>query len=109
MAQDVAFDRADGILNSGLNNLMLRFEETQPDFFRDYTNVRLIIDRPGGHGNGSPPTPPAPRRGNNNRVASSLWLDPIRPQAERYNAKRSPATEAVFFAHGSNNPFSRVS
>ena len=53
-------DRADGILNNGLDNLMLRFEETQPDFFRDYTNARIIIDRPGGHGNSNPPTPPTP-------------------------------------------------
>lgn len=59
-AQDTAFDRADGILNNGLDNLMLKFEDSQPDFFRDYTNARLIIDRPGGHGNGNPPTPPTP-------------------------------------------------
>ena len=58
MAQDAVFDHADGILNNGLGNLLLRFEETQSDFFRDYTNARLIIDRPGGQGNGTTPTPP---------------------------------------------------
>ena len=56
---DEAFDRADGIVNNGLDNLMLQFEDTHPDFFRDYTNARIIIDRPGGHGNGGTP-PPAP-------------------------------------------------
>ena len=59
-AMDAAFDRADGILNNGLDNLMLKFEETQPEFFRDYTNARIIIDRPGGHGNGGGTTPPGP-------------------------------------------------
>jgi hypothetical protein len=62
-AMDATFDRADGILNNGLDNLMLKFEDTNPDFFRDYTNARIIIDRPGGHGNGNPPpTPPAPAK-----------------------------------------------
>ena len=59
-AIDVALDKIDGILNNGLDNLMLKFEDTNPDFFRDYTNARIIIDRPGGHSNGNtpPPTPP---------------------------------------------------
>ena len=59
-AIDAALDRLDGILNNGLDNLMLKYEDTHPDFFNDYTNARIIIDRPGGHGNGTPPTPPAP-------------------------------------------------
>jgi inorganic pyrophosphatase len=57
-AMDAALDRIDGILNNGLDNLMLKFEDTQPDFYRDYTNARIIIDRPGGHSNGDSPTPP---------------------------------------------------
>jgi hypothetical protein len=59
-AMDASCGRADGILNNGLDNLMLKFEDTQPDFFRDYTNARIIIDRPGGHGSNPPPTPPTP-------------------------------------------------
>lgn len=57
-AIDASLDRIDGILNNGLDNLMLKFEDTNPDFFNDYTNARIIIDRPGGHGNGDNPTPP---------------------------------------------------
>ncbi len=57
-AIDAALDRIDGILNNGLDNLMLQYEDTHPDFYRDYTNARIIIDRPGGHGNGNNPTPP---------------------------------------------------
>ena len=58
-AMDAAFDKIDGILNNGIDNLTLKYEDTNPDFFRDYTNARIIIDRPGGHGNGgTPPTPP---------------------------------------------------
>ena len=57
-AIDASLDRIDGILNNGLDNLMLKFEDTNPDFFNDYTNARIIIDRPGGHGNGGSPTPP---------------------------------------------------
>jgi hypothetical protein len=63
-ALDAAFDKADGILNNSLDNLMLRFEDTQPEFFRDYMNARQIIDLRGGHGNGQKPTPaptPAPQ------------------------------------------------
>lgn len=59
-AIDVALDKIDGILNNGIDNLLLKFEDTQPAFFRDYTNARIIIDRPGGHGNGENPTPPEP-------------------------------------------------
>jgi len=63
-ASDAAFDRADGILNNGIDKLMLKYEDTNPDFFRDYTNARIIIDRPGGRGNGNgnnpPPSPPPP-------------------------------------------------
>jgi hypothetical protein len=57
-ALDASLDRIDGILNNGLDNLMLKFEDTNPDFYNDYTNARIIIDRPGGHGNGDDPTPP---------------------------------------------------
>jgi hypothetical protein len=57
---EASFDGADGILNNRLDNLMLKFEDTQPDFFRDYTNARIIIDRRGGHGGNPPPTPPTP-------------------------------------------------
>ena len=59
-AIDASLDRIDGILNNGLDNLMLKFEDTNPDFYNDYTNARIIIDHPGGHGNGGNPTPPAP-------------------------------------------------
>jgi hypothetical protein len=57
-AIDAALDRLDGILNHGLDNLMLKYENLNPDFYRDYTNARIVIDRPGGHGNGRNPTPP---------------------------------------------------
>ena len=57
-AIDTALDRIDGVLNNGLDNLMLKYEDTNPDFYRDYTNARIIIDRPGGHSNGNEPTPP---------------------------------------------------
>ena len=56
-AIDAALDRIEGILNNGMDNLMLKFEDTNPDFYRDYTNARLVIDRPGGHGNGDKPAP----------------------------------------------------
>ena len=56
-AIDASLDRMDGILNNGLDNLMLKYEDSNPDFYRDYTNARIIIDRPGGHGNGASPTP----------------------------------------------------
>lgn len=59
-AIDAALDRLDGILNNGLDNLMLKYEDPNPDFYRDYTNARIIIDRPGGHGNGGTPPPPTP-------------------------------------------------
>ncbi len=57
-ALDAALDRIEGILNNGLDRLMLQFEDSAPDFYRAYTNARIIIDRPGGHGNGDSPTPP---------------------------------------------------
>lgn len=61
-AADLAVDHADGVLNNGLDKLMLDFEESNPQFFRDYWNARVIIDRAGGHAspNAKPPTPPAP-------------------------------------------------
>lgn len=59
-AQDLAFDKADGLLNNGLDKLMLQFEETHPDFYRDYTNARVIVDLPAGHNHPTPPTPPPP-------------------------------------------------
>lgn len=52
-----ALDKIEGILENGLDNLMLRFEDSHPDFFRDYTNARIIIDRPGGHGSNGDETP----------------------------------------------------
>ena len=57
-AIDASLERITGILENGLDNLMLKFEDTNPDFYNDYTNARIIIDRPGGHGNGNAPTPP---------------------------------------------------
>ena len=60
---EAAFDRADGILTNGLDKLMLRFEESQPAFFRDYMNARMIVDRPGGYSNGEPETPASPATG----------------------------------------------
>lgn len=69
-AMDAAFDRADGVLNNGIDKLMLKYEDTNPDFFRDYRNARMIIDRPGGHGNGN---------GNGNGTASA---PPATPQAQ---------------------------
>jgi hypothetical protein len=59
-AIDAALDRLDGILNNGLDNLMLKFEDPNPDFYRDYTNARIVIDRPGGNGNGGNGSPPTP-------------------------------------------------
>lgn len=56
-ALDAAFDKADGILNNGLDNLMLKYEDTNPDFFRDYMNARQIVDIPGGRGTGPKPAP----------------------------------------------------
>jgi hypothetical protein len=52
-AIDIAFDKADGILNNGLDKLMLAYEDKQPEFFRDYLNARVIIDRPASHTNGN--------------------------------------------------------
>jgi hypothetical protein len=43
---------------NSLDNLMLKYEDSNPDFFRDYMNARQIIDSPGGRGGGNPtPTP----------------------------------------------------
>jgi hypothetical protein len=60
-ALDAAFDRADGILNNGLDNLMLQYEDGHPDFYRDYTNARIVRAHAGGRGNGNAEAPaPAP-------------------------------------------------
>lgn len=52
-ALEAAFDKADGVLNNGLDKLMLKYESAQPEFFRDYTNARMIVDLPAGRGNGA--------------------------------------------------------
>ena len=57
-ALDAAFDRADGLLNNGLDKLLLKFEDNHPDFFRDYQNARTIIDLPGARNHAAPPPPP---------------------------------------------------
>jgi hypothetical protein len=57
-AIDASLERIEGILTQGLDKLMLQYEDSQPAFFNEYTNARIIIDLPGNHGNGDNPTPP---------------------------------------------------
>lgn len=58
---DETFDAADLLLEEQLDPLAKTFEPTNPDFFSDYTNARIIVDNrgPGGGGDdgtgGNPP------------------------------------------------------
>ena len=55
---DASLERIVGILENGLDNLMLKFQDTHPDFYNEYQAARIIIDLPGGHATGGDPTPP---------------------------------------------------
>lgn len=55
---EALFDQGDGLLNNSLDKLMLKFEDSNPDFFHDYMTAREITDLPGGHHTGNPPPPP---------------------------------------------------
>lgn len=55
------FRKTDLLLENVLDRLMQQFKTTQPGFYRDYFNARIIIDRPGGLGREEqPPQPPTP-------------------------------------------------
>jgi hypothetical protein len=53
------FRKADVILRDILDRLALQFKTTAPTFHSDYTNARIIIDRPGGLPDPQP-APPNP-------------------------------------------------
>jgi hypothetical protein len=40
---------------------MLKFEDTNPNFFNEYMSARIFIDRPDGHDNGDSPRRRRPR------------------------------------------------
>jgi hypothetical protein len=54
------FIAADTILTGELDGLVDIFRATQPKFYEEYQNGRIIIDNPGGSATGptAPPTPP---------------------------------------------------
>ena len=57
---DHAFVDFDAILNNRMDTLMPKFQALSPDFVKDYTSARNIIDSGGGGGSTPPTPPPAP-------------------------------------------------
>ena len=49
------------ILTNRLDKLMTRFKQSQALFYSGYQSARVIVDRGGSNGKGTPPTPPAPK------------------------------------------------
>ena len=54
-----AIARIDVLLNDTIDVLVKPWEYLEPDFFRAYTNARIIVDAPSRKGKGDNPEPPA--------------------------------------------------
>lgn len=54
-----AIARIDVLLNDTIDVLVKPWEYLEPDFFRAYTNARIIVDAPSRKSNGGNPEPPA--------------------------------------------------
>ncbi len=55
----ILFSKFDGILNDQLDKLMVNFKSSEPIFYRQYTNARIIVDLGVRH-EGEPDTPDVP-------------------------------------------------
>lgn len=53
-------EKTDDLLKSVLDRLLQQFKTTHPNFFRDYFNARIIVDRPGGLSAAEVPAPTPP-------------------------------------------------
>ena len=49
---------ADRLLADGLDKLVLQFKDSEPEFYNNYTNARIIVDNASGHDSGESPAQP---------------------------------------------------
>jgi len=57
---EAEFVEFDNILNNRMDTLIPKFAAASPDFVKDYTNARTIVDSGGGGATPPPTPPPAP-------------------------------------------------
>lgn len=49
---EAEIETADRLLTDGLDKLVLQFKDSEPEFYNNYTNARVIVDNASGHDSG---------------------------------------------------------